>query len=104
MCYEIVDSYQDALQLSSSSGSIESNIPRCEYWNYVDRIFVDDGQLYAVDFVVRSTQGSYFFEYIAINDKGEAVEGAEEQHSTCSEMVGNGSWAEWKGYKKRFVY
>ena len=102
MCYSTVSSYEEALQLTSSSKSTAFNTPVPEYWNYVDRTFVDkeNEQLYAVDFVVRSSQGLYFFEYVAINDKGEAEENAEELYSTCFEMIAEDSWAEWKDYKK----
>jgi hypothetical protein len=103
MCYVTVSTYQEALQLSSSeSKSTAFNIPVQEYWNYVDRTFVDkeDNQLYAVDFVVRSSQGCYFFEYVAINDRGKAEENAEELYSSCFEMIAEDSWAEWKDYKK----
>ena len=102
MRYVAVNSYEEALQLSSSSKSTAFNTPAPEYWNYVDRTFVDkeDDKLYAVDFVVRSSQGCYFFEYVAINDRGEADENAEELYSTCFEMIAEDSWAEWKDYKK----
>ena len=106
--YEPVMSFADTVALPSSSSHEmdELRTPKEDYWEYINRTFIDseDEQRYIVDSVVRATGDIYMFKYVAIDSAGNRVYDAEENYSTCHEMVTDNSWAHWAAFKKKKVW
>ena len=100
--YIVIRNFDQALSLCAQPSCYQ--LPNKEYWNCVDKTFIDDEnkQRYAIDFVVQnSADAIFYYEYVAINDDGSVCANAEELYTSCYEMtIESSPWVKWGPLKQ----